>query len=72
MVRAVPSSGSKHCAFSVLGRACELSTMTHLVWSLSRRCDCHTSHGVQRPSLAAIGRQGGFLALRRHLALPVA
>ena len=55
MVRAVPSSGSNHCAFSVFGRACELSTMTYLVGSLSRRCDCHTSHVVQRPSLAAVG-----------------
>ena len=56
MVRTILSSGSNHCAFSVLGRACELSTMTYVVWSLSRRCDCHTYHVVQRPSLAAIGK----------------
>ena len=55
MVRAAPSSGPNQCAFPVLGRACELSTMTsYLVWSLSRRCDCHTSRVVQRPRLAAV------------------
>lgn len=55
MFRAAPSSGSNQCAFPVLGRACELSTVTsYLVWSLSRRCDCHTSRVVQRPSLAAV------------------
>lgn len=40
---------------SVFGRACELSTMTYLVGSLSRRCDCHTSHVVRGPVLAAVG-----------------
>lgn len=37
--------------------ACELSTGgSYLVWSSSRRCDCHTSSVVQRPSLVAIGK----------------